>query len=120
MSGFTLERIVTDDPEYTIPVFFEPVKTIGMMNDQKNHQGCTDANGKTKHIDDRKDFVASEIPECDNQPVFEHMTYLELHFETQGLCHENTRYKSIRCKNKTGPGVRKIVRKCTVLTHCYY
>ena len=48
------------------------------MYNQKDHQGCTDANGEAQDIDNGKNLIAAEIPEGDNQPVFEHMEYLLL------------------------------------------
>jgi hypothetical protein len=42
------------------------------MDDQEDHQGSADADGEAQDIDHRKNLIATEIPECYEEIVFEH------------------------------------------------
>ncbi len=53
-------------------VFFKFIKGEIIMNDQENNQGCADTDGKSEHIDQRKNFIPEEVPVSDGDVGFEH------------------------------------------------
>jgi len=42
------------------------------MNDPEDDQGSADADGEAQDINHRENLIAAEIPQRDNQIVFEH------------------------------------------------
>ena len=42
------------------------------MNDQENDKGCADTDRKSKHVDERKNFIPEEVPVGDGEVGFEH------------------------------------------------
>ncbi len=84
MTRFSLERIITHYPEHPVRLCFKTVETIMVLHDQENHQRCADADGKSQNIDHGKDSVAAEVPQRDEQVVFEHGSVFAPFTRTKG------------------------------------
>ncbi len=72
MTRFALERMIIYYPEHPVGLCFETVEAVMVLHDQENHQRCADTDGKSQDIDQGEDPVAPEVPQRDEQVVFEH------------------------------------------------
>jgi hypothetical protein len=72
MANITLEGIFTYHPKDPVSVFFEPLKTVVVLNDEKNNQRGTDPDGHPQDIDKRKDLIVPEISEGSDEVILYH------------------------------------------------